>query len=95
MRAGPSSSKSEKDLFLDEVYVPVKDVEPSSSVYSGIAGIGSASTSALQSGLATAFRPLTSAAARIDAWKATLGLPFPGQPDKLGIEAKSASVVLL
>ena len=81
-----SSSSDKKEIYLRDDYVPASLTDPSSS---SLRSYVDSSASSLYSFLAPALNPLNNAAARFDKWREHLDLPYPGQVDTLGREAKS------
>ena len=93
--AGPSSSNG-KEIYLDDDYVPsslADSTSTSSSSSSKLRSYVDSSASSLYSFLAPALGPLNNAALRFDKWREHLDLPYPGQVDTLGREAKSEQLV--
>jgi hypothetical protein len=70
-----------KEVYLSDDYVP-----PSLQTKPGFVD---STANSIYSFLAPALSPLNKATARFDAWRERLDLPYPGQVDQLGREAKS------
>ena len=95
MAADAGRYSSTKEVFLDNDYKPLRDVAaeagPSRSSTTGLRNFAGSASSTLQSFLAPAISPMNAAAARFEAWRDKMDLPYPGTAEQLGRESKSRS----